>query len=460
MARQAALSRVFPRLARCSGFLSTNTAPRMSTTATSGLFRREVLEARRNDFLGIIEIGPARYGRTFAGCALACVAAIACFITFARYTRHERVEGQLVPSAGLLELSAPSTGTITRCLVREGEQVVEGQPIAEVRAALDSIALGDTRALIDERLREQLAALDSDMAQQHSRVAQQRRGIDSRIELLQRQLDLIETQRSLKDQQVAAAAALLDRLRPLREKGVLGAFEWDQRESAVLDAKMQLKAIVLQRLDVERGLGQARAELEQLPLDAAAKANEIGRKRADVAQSIARNAADRALLVRAPRPGTVTDLGVSDGQAIHAGQHLASLIPAGSELVAELWLPTRAAGFVVAGDRVVLRLHAFPYQKFGSQSGRVLDIGRSATTTLELERLRGMHSGEPMYRVMVALDAQDVRAQGRSLPLRTSMTLDADILIDRQRVIDWIAAPFYDSKDRPDGAAAAEPGAA
>ena len=298
------------------------------------------------------------------------------------------------------------------------------------------------------------------MAQQHSRVAQQRRGIDSRIELLQRQLDLIETQRSLKDQQVAAAAALLDRLRPLREKGVLGAFEWDQRESAVLDAKMQLKAIVLQRLDVERGLGQARAELEQLPLDAAAKANEIGRKRADVAQSIARNAADRALLVRAPRPGTVTDLGVSDGQAIHAGQHLASLIPAGSELVAELWLPTRAAGFVVAGDRVVLRLHAFPYQKFGSQSGRVLDIGRSATTTLELERLRGMHSGEPMYRVMVALDAQDVRAQGRSLPLRTSMTLDADILIDRQRVIDWIAAPFYDSKDRPDGAAAAEPGAA
>ena len=163
MARQAALSRVFPRLARCSGFLSTNTAPRMSTTATSGLFRREVLEARRNDFLGIIEIGPARYGRTFAGCALACVAAIACFITFARYTRHERVEGQLVPSAGLLELSAPSTGTITRCLVREGEQVVEGQPIAEVRAALDSIALGDTRALIDERLREQLAALDSDM---------------------------------------------------------------------------------------------------------------------------------------------------------------------------------------------------------------------------------------------------------------------------------------------------------
>jgi membrane fusion protein len=461
MARSSALSRVHSTgaLLRAANSRSRR-RQRMSTDAPPELFRREVLEARRNDFLGAIEIGPARYGRAFAAAALACVAAIACFLAFARYTRHERVEGELVPSAGLLALSAPSTGTVTRCLVREGEQVEQGQPIAEIRAPLDSIALGDTRALIDTRLREQLAALDSDLAQQRALSGQQERDLGARIGLLQRQLDLFETQRSLKQQQIEAAVALLERLRPLREKGILGAFEWDQRESALLDAKMQAKSIVLQRLDVERALGQARAELGQLAPNAAAKSNEIERKRADVAQSIARNESERAVLLRAPRAGTVTDLGMSDGQAVAAGQHLASLIPAGSELVAELWLPTRAAGFVAAGDRVVLRYHAFPYQKFGSRSGRVLDIGRSATPPDELERLRGMRSDEPMYRVKVALDEQDIAVQGRRLPLRTSMTLDADILMDRQRVIDWIAAPFRDGKDRPAGSAATRPGAA
>ncbi len=414
----------------------------MPSPATPDLFRREVLDARRNDFLGTIEIGPVRYGSAFAACAITCLIAMACFLVFARYTRHERVEGELVPSTGLLAVSSPLTGTITRCLVGEGEQVTQGQPIAEIGAQRDSVALGDTRALLNARLREQQVALDADLTEQHALAEQRRRGLQTRIAMLQEQLGLLDAQRTLKDQQVDNAAALLDRLRPLRAKGLLGAFEWDQRESAVLDARMQLKSIQLQRLEGERELARIRDELEQLPLVASSKINEIERERADVAQAIARNEADRALLVRAPRAGVIAGLTAAEGQTVNAGQRLASLIPANSSLQAELWLPSRAVGFVSAGDQVVLRYHAYPYQRFGSHSGRVVDVGGSALTPDELDRLRGQRSDEPMYRVKVALDAQTIDIKGRQMPLKTSMTLDADILMDRQRLFDWIVAPL------------------
>lgn len=42
-----------------------------------------------------------------------------------------------------------------------------------------------------------------------------------------------------------------------------------------------------------------------------------------------------------------------------------SLIPQGANLVAELLLPTRSAGFVTQGDFARLRFDAFPYQRFG-----------------------------------------------------------------------------------------------
>ena len=421
------------------------------------LYRREALEARRNDWLGSIEVGPTRYGGTFAIGALGCIAAIACLFVFGRYTRHERVEGELVPSSGLVVIAAPSAGVIARCLVGEGERVAEGQAIVEVGAKLDSAGLGDTHALIDAQLHEQQASLDADLAEQFAQSQRKERGLGERIGMLQQQLALIDAQRALKEQQTANATALIERIRPLREKGVLGAFEWEQRQSAALDAGMQLKAVVLQRLDAERELNALRAELDQLPSTRATNRNEIERKLADLSQAIARNEAERAVIVRAPRAGVVAGLTAIQGQAVAAGQRLAALIPDGSSLQAELWVPSRAIGFVAAGSRVVLRYHAYPYQTFGSHAGHVVEVGRSALTPSDLDGLHGRSISEPLYRVRVALDSQDISAFGRAMPLKTSMTLDADVLLDRQRLLDWIVAPLYGTSDRSAANASAGP---
>lgn len=407
------------------------------------LFRRQVREARQTEWLGAIGFQAPRYGWLFAGCAIACLVAMGLLLTFGRFTRHERAEGALIPSGGLLSLTAPSAGVVTRCLVAEADSVIEGQPIAEISARLDSAALGDTHVLIDAQLHEQKGRFDADLAGQSTLASQQQQDLDARKATLSQQLDVLDSQREMKGQQVTSAAALIERIRPLRDKGVLGAFEWDQRESALLDARVQLKGIVLQRLEIERELGAVRGELDRLPLTVAARRNEIERKLADVAQAIARNEAESAVVIRAPRSGTISGLTAVQGQTMDAGQRLASLIPSGSTLQAELWIPSRAVGFVATGDAVVLRYRAYPYQQFGSRKGRVIEVGESALSPPELDQLRGRRSDEPMYRVTVALDSQNVVASGRPLPLRASMAVDADILMDRQRLIDWILTPFY-----------------
>jgi membrane fusion protein len=61
------------------------------------------------------------------------------------------------------------------------------------------------------------------------------------------------------------------------------------------------------------------------------------------------------------------------GQAADPAAALMLLLPQDSELRAELWLPSRAIGFVHLNQAVRLRYQAF----FGQHEGHVLEISRA-----------------------------------------------------------------------------------
>jgi membrane fusion protein len=99
---------------------------------------------------------------------------------------------------------------------------------------------------------------------------------------------------------------------------------------------------------------------------------------------------------------------------------------------------------VRVGTKVALHYQAFPYQKFGVQHGRVASVSRSALTPREVTALVGQESPkESLYRVDVTLASQTINAYGREEILKPSMALDADLLLDRRRVIEWIFEPLY-----------------
>ena len=102
-----------------------------------------------------------------------------------------------------------------------------------------------------------------------------------------------------------------------------------------------------------------------------------------------------------------------------------------------------------------LRYQAFPYQKFGHHPGQVLQVSRTPLQAAELASLPlsiGAVSGasaegvqpqaEPLYRITVALDEQSVQAYGVAQPLVAGMQLEADVLLDRRRLIEWIFVPL------------------
>jgi membrane fusion protein len=143
----------------------------------------------------------------------------------------------------------------------------------------------------------------------------------------------------------------------------------------------------------------------------------------------------------------VTAITAERGQAVSANQALASIIPAGSELEAQLYAPSRSAGFVKPGMDVLIRYQAYSYQKFGQARGRVREVSSTAMKPEELPlagaALPAGGASEPLYRIRVALERQSILAYGEEQPLKAGAALDASVLLERRRLHEWVLEPLY-----------------
>ncbi|MCO5735452.1 MULTISPECIES: HlyD family efflux transporter periplasmic adaptor subunit [Stenotrophomonas maltophilia group] len=410
------------------------------------LFRREASPEDQHSGLGEILL-PGPPSRWLWLCLiLLLTTAMGLFLVLGQYTRREMVTGQLVPASGLISIAALSAGTVTRLHVEDGQSIQAGEVLMEISSEQDTVRLGATRASIDEKLTEKEGRYRADLMSQDSVVRHQREALVARESLIQRQMDQVGEQIALQGEEVEGSQALLARIEPLEEGGYVSAFEIQRQQAVVRAARSRKAELQRQGLELHQQLAATKESLAKLPLEDATRRNEIVRELADVAQSQAQNDLQRGTLLRAGQSGVVAALFVKAGQMVSAGQPMVTILPGDAKLQAQLLIPSRAIGFIAPGNRVILRYEAFPYQKFGQQYGRVSIVSRSALTPAEQSALTGRlppADQGPLYRVDVELDRQYVPAYGARESIRPGMTLQADVLIERRRLIEWLFEPLF-----------------
>ena len=217
-----------------------------------------------------------------------------------------------------------------------------------------------------------------------------------------------------------------------------------QQEQAGLDQQASTQALQQQASAADRGIAQLEQTLRELPAQRSAQSAARTRDLAQLEGERLQTEANSEVLVQAPVAGMVASRSIQPGQSVRAGEPLLSLLPSGSQLQAQLLVPSSAVGFIEPGDTVLLRYQAYPYQKFGHYEGKVARISRSALSAAEMGSMTGdAKAGEPYYRVIVKLASQSVVAYGKAEPLRPGMMLEADILGERRRLYEWVLEPLY-----------------
>jgi membrane fusion protein len=413
----------------------------------SPLFRSEALAGQAIQLHGRILIASPPGARAYVVIATVLVIAAITFACMGTYTRRVTVMGQIVASTGLVKLYALQPSVVIESYVQDGDTVHKGD-VLFVLSTERQTSLGASQAAISaytesrkRSLAEQLGSIAL-MESTERKVLQGK--IDSYAAELRRLRSMSESQR----ERIGLAERMLNRVDALQREGFTTEDHTHQKRAELLEQRAKLDALSREMLATRRGMEDAQGHLENNELKYRSQAAEIERAMTLASQELTESEARRSQIIIATENGVVTAVTARLGQIVDANKPLLAIVPKNATLEAELYAPSRAVGFIRAGDKVSLRYEAFPYQKFGQHQGIVQRISSTAMSSNDLTGTNAFAQGsrpggEPMYRILVQLQSQSVTAYGADEALQVGMLLDADLRQQTRVLYEWALDPLY-----------------
>ncbi|MBO9492305.1 HlyD family efflux transporter periplasmic adaptor subunit [Endozoicomonas sp. G2_1] len=410
------------------------------------LFRQEAISHQQERLTGAIVLAQPLSLKLVVILLSLIAASIIIFLFTAEYSRKETVRGFLQPNKGIIKSFARQGGMVEQLWVTEGQQVEQGQALASIIIPQTNQHGIELSTQLNVELNQQIALL-SDEVNQHKLLRQQ-----EALTLTERQQALQQEQQALKQQLELAndKLALLNKqhsqLHQLNNQGYVSTIEAERQQQALLDAKQEQQNISRLLLQQKNQLAQIKLSQQNLPQQYALRINNLKRQQADLKRQLAQINNNYRYTLTASHSGTITSIQVVAGETVSQNRPLLQILPLGAELVAELLLPTRSAGFVKQGDIAKLRFDAFPYQRFGFINSDITRIDQALIHPNEA--LLPIALQEPVYRLQAQLNQQSINAYGKHFELKSGMLFEADIILEKRSLIAWLFEPILSLKGR------------
>ncbi len=126
------------------------------------------------------------------------------------------------------------------------------------------------------------------------------------------------------------------------------------------------------------------------------------------------------------------------GGVVSPAQNLISILPKDSPLIIEATVMNQDIGFISEGMKVVIKVDAFPFQKYGMIRGTVHQISRDSIID---ERLG------PVYKVYVNPDEMSLDIDGKETFITTGLTVTVEVTIGKRRIIEFFIYPLIQYLD-------------
>ena len=142
--------------------------------------------------------------------------------------------------------------------------------------------------------------------------------------------------------------------------------------------------------------------------------------------------------ITAPVDGTVLSLTAKTiGGVVNAGQQLAQIVPEKVPLYVDAALDNQDIGFVKSGQRVVVKVATYPFQRYGYLEGTVENISPDAIQ----DDKKGL-----VYKAKIKLN-DDKSSKQNQLKLLPGMSISAEITTGQRRIIEFFLDPLMTKAD-------------
>ncbi|MFC1397969.1 HlyD family secretion protein [Acinetobacter lactucae] len=412
------------------------------------LFREKAVDAQKSHWMGeVILISPVSFS-ILIGFVTIFTLFISLFLFFGSYTKKTSVEGQLMPDSGLIRIYVPDGGVVSQKFVHEGQKVRKLDPLYELKMNKFS-QNGNYNDSIEQQIQLKQQALNTEklkIRDLHTHSLHQTTAEIQSLKLEINKMDLlIQEQRK----RLSLAQENMNRYQLLRKKDYISVEEFQAKQDIYLNQQLTLKNYERDQIAKQSELDNKQIVLSSLQSKLENDLNSVDRQIATGEQEMIEMKARGSQVIKASANGVVTSISAEPGQQVSQNVPLLNIIPDHSKLQAHLYVPSSAIGFIHLNQVVKLRLQAFPYQKFGQVTGKIISVSETTMSAQELassgefSNNLNTNTSKAVYLVKVKLDQQHITAYGNTKTFRVGMVFDADIMQEKRRLYEWVLEPLY-----------------
>lgn len=378
--------------------------------------------------------------------------------------------GRIVPTGQVQLVQPAEAGVVRRILVQDGDRVKKGQvlvlldPTVSGAEAAQASKAYESAAFEVARNRAVIAALDggsfkfippagadaatveTQRALAMARLADVRATIraaaagnavaSADIASARAQVSKLDQSIPLLDQQIAAnekllASGYVSKLRVLemRRQRIAEAGDRDIARAAIARAAAQAGGAT-------SSMTKARTDVRATLYDELVKATAEMRLRGEEVVKARQRSTFQAL--RAPVTGIVGQLAVhTEGGIVEPAKPIMTVVPSDGRMIAEVKLLNRDAGFVSPGQKVAMKLDAFPFSRYGTVPGHVIGVSPDAVADDKM----GL-----VYVVRIALERTLIDRRDRMVALTPGMTATADIVTGKRSFLSYLTSPIEETR--------------
>jgi membrane fusion protein len=380
--------------------------------------------------------------------ALSVVFIMVAAATLGTYTARVNVVGQLMPTGGAIRVHAPTSAIVTERNVHEGSAILVGDVMFVLSTETDSAEFAATQSRISTEARNRVAAIEKQIELEEARYSVELKASMQRLANAEQELELLKSLVERQKTIASLADAAAGRYAELQASGLVALDASESRMRDALDSHSKLDSLKKEEIATAGVIADLKFKIAAVRSSAASARNELSRQRSLALQEVVESEARRTVAIKAPVTGIATAVLAEVGRHVDATSPLVTLVPTGSELIAEIYVPSKAIGSVHVGTEVKLQYRAFPYQKYGERSARVESISQATLTARDLGNLRPIspktdsESNDPFYRVSATIAESFIETSDGRVPLQTGMAFDALLISDRRRLYQWMFSPF------------------
>jgi RTX toxin transport system membrane fusion protein len=327
----------------------------------------------------------------------------------------------LVPDTGADPVQSPVRAIISHVGVDEGQPVKAGEELFVLRS--DEIRGLDT----------EFRTLTEDLHSREESLARSDNAYVAQLGMKNAEIEQAKSEVKFRENHANTSRDLVTRMEKLTKLG-------GESEIDLIKLKLDLAGS-------EKDLSVAQRTVQQVNLDRERMETEHVRQRAEQQSEIEKlkmrigalhtdlkNAQQNLLTIRSPYEGVIISMDQrSVGTFVQQGQVLCQLAPKDAKPRARMTLNEVGVPKLIVTQRIRYFFEAYPYQRYGTVTGKLDWISPSAVTTTDGSRFTALGS----------LDRYDIFSRaGKILPLRVGMRGDAHIVVGSRTMIEYAFEPI------------------